>query len=107
VLPRRRRAADQERQLDAAPLHLAGDVDHLIERRCDQARQPDDVDLLALRRVEDRLGRDHDAEIDDVVVVAAEDDTDDVLADVVDVAPLRSRAAPSPVRRGCRPFRPP
>jgi hypothetical protein len=30
--------------------------------------------------------RDHDAEVDDFVVVAGEDDADDVLADVVDVA---------------------
>ena len=30
--------------------------------------------------------RHHDAEVDDLVVVAGEDDADDVLADVVDVA---------------------
>ena len=36
--------------------------------------------------VEDLVGRHHDAEIDHLVVVAAEHDADDVLADVVDVA---------------------
>ena len=49
-------------------------------------RQADDVDLLALGRLEDLGGRHHDAEIDDLVVVAAQNDADDVLADVVDVA---------------------
>ena len=40
----------------------------------------------ALRGLEDLRRRDHDAEVDDLVVVAGEDDADDVLADVVDVA---------------------
>ena len=35
---------------------------------------------------EDLLAGDHDAEVDDLVVVAPEDDAHDVLADVVDVA---------------------
>jgi hypothetical protein len=36
VLLRRRGAADQQRQVHPTPLHLAGDVDHLVERRRDQ-----------------------------------------------------------------------
>ena len=40
----------------------------------------------ALRRLEDLRRRHHDAEVDDLVVVAGEHDADDVLADVVDVA---------------------
>ena len=39
---------------------------------------------LAVSRI--LVGRDHDAEVDDLVVVAGEDHADDVLADVVDVA---------------------
>ena len=100
VLLRRRRAADQERQLDPASLHLLRDVHHLVERRRDQAREADDVAVLLERGVEDPVGRDHHAEVDDLVAVAAEDDADDVLADVVHVAldggehdPGRSRGA--------------
>ena len=59
---------------------------HLVERGRDQAGEADDVDLLAPRRLEDLVGRHHDAEVDDLVVVAGEHDADDVLADVVDVA---------------------
>jgi hypothetical protein len=61
-------------------------VHHLVERRCDQAREADDVRPFLLRGVEDLLGGCHYAEIDHLVVVAAENDPDDVLADVVNVA---------------------
>ena len=72
--------------VEAAPLHLVRGVDHLVERRRDQARQADDVGAELLARVEDPLGRHHHAEVVHLVVVAAEHDADDVLADVVHVA---------------------
>ena len=68
------------RSISAATWH------HLVERRRDQAGQADDVDLLVARGLEDLLRRHHDAEVDDLVVVAGEHDADDVLADVVHVA---------------------
>ena len=46
VLARGRGAADQQRQVHPPPLHLARDVDHLVERRRDQPGEPDDVRLL-------------------------------------------------------------
>ena len=82
----RRRAADQQRAVEAFALHLGGDEAHLVERRRDEAREPDDVGLLALGGLEDLRRRHHDAEIDHLVVVALEHDADDVLADVVHVA---------------------
>ena len=62
------------------------DVDHLVERRRDQAREPDDVAPSATAVSRIRVGRHHHAEVDHLVVVAAEHDADDVLADVVHVA---------------------
>ena len=76
----------EQRELDPAPLHLLRDRDHLVERRRDEPGEPDDVAVLLEGDVQDPVGRDHDAEVDHVVAVAAEDDADDVLADVVDVA---------------------
>ena len=78
---------------------------HLVERRRDEAGEADDVDALGLRGLEDLRRRHHDAEVDDLVVVAGEDDADDVLADVVHVALDRRhqdlagalRAPPPPV----------
>ena len=86
VGPRRRRAADEQRDREALALHLGRDVGHLVERRGDQPRQADQVGVDLDRLLEDARGRDHHAEVDDLVVVAAEHDPDDVLADVVDVA---------------------
>ena len=82
----RGRAADQQRQREALALHLGRHVAHLVERRRDQARQPDDVGLLGLRGLQDLRRRHHHAEIDHLVIVALEHDADDVLADVVHVA---------------------
>ena len=58
--------------------------------------RPIDVGALLDGRVEDPLGRHHHAEVDDLVVVAAEHDPDDVLADVVHVALDRGEQRPSP-----------
>ena len=82
----RRRAADQQRRRHPLGLHERGDVDHLVERRRDQARQTDQVGVPLAGGLEDPCRRHHDAEVDHLVVVAAEHDADDVLADVVDVA---------------------
>ena len=86
VRPRGRRAADEERDLEALALQPRGEADHLVERGGDQAGEPDEVGVVLLRCLDDLLGRHHDAEVDDLVVVALEDDADDVLADVVDVS---------------------
>ena len=83
---RRRGAADQQRRRHALALHQRGDMDHLVQRRRDQPGQPDQVRADLARRLQDPRRRHHDAEVDDLVVVAAQHDAHDVLADVVDVA---------------------
>jgi hypothetical protein len=60
-------------------------VDHLVERGSNETAETDDVDVALLRGGENFLAGDHDAEIDDLVVITREDDPDDVLADVVDI----------------------
>lgn len=44
--------------------------------------EADDVHAMFRRRLQNVVAGDHDAEVDNVVAVAAEDDADDVLADV-------------------------
>ena len=83
---RRRRSADKERDLEADALHLLCDGDHLVQRRRDEARAAKDVRLVVDARLHDVGAVAHDANVDDRVVVAAEHDADDVLANVVDVA---------------------
>ena len=82
----RRRAADQQRSLEAQPLHLAGDGHHLVQRRRNQAGQADHVGIIVLGGLQNVLPRHHHAEVDDFETVALQDDADDVLADVVNVA---------------------
>ena len=48
--PARRRAADQQRNVETLALHLGGDMRHLVERGRDQAGEADGVDLLARAR---------------------------------------------------------
>ena len=55
VHARRRRAADQQRDVEAFAFHLPADVDHLVERRGDQAGQADDVRVLLAGHLEDLL----------------------------------------------------
>jgi hypothetical protein len=88
---RRRRAADEERLRHAEALHFVRDVRHLLERRRDEAGKTDDVGIVLASRGEDLLRGHHHAEIDHGEVVALENDADDVLADVVDVALDRRR----------------
>ena len=46
VLRTGRRAADEQRHREPAPLHLARHEHHLVERRRDQSAEADDVHLL-------------------------------------------------------------
>ncbi len=77
---------DKQRHDKILALHLLRHVDHLVERRRDEPRQPDEIDILTARRLENLLARNHDTEIDHLVVIALEDDADNVLANVVYIA---------------------
>ena len=80
-----RRAANQQWQVNLLSLEFRGYSDHLIERRRDQATQPNDVDLFFYSGFDDFIDRYHDAEINDIVVVTLEHDTNNVLAYIVHV----------------------
>ena len=106
VLPAGRRAADEQRQSDLPPLHLLRDKHHLVERGRDEAAQADDIGPLIDGRLQNAIARHHHAEVDDLVAVAPEDDADDVLADVVDVA-LHGRQHDLALGRGVPPAQQP
>ena len=81
-----RRPADEQRQVESLPLHLAGNVRHLVQARRDEPAQADHVDALLLRLVENLVAGAHHPQIDHVEIVARQHHAHDVLADVVDVA---------------------
>lgn len=64
-------SADEEGLPDAALLEFLGVVDHLIERGRDESAEADDVGLVFRGGGEDAVAIDHDAEVDDLVAVAA------------------------------------
>ncbi len=82
----RRRAADEQRNLQTAALHFAGNVHHFFQRRSDKAAEADDIRLFLDRGFDDLVRRNHNTQVDDLVVVAAQHDSDDILADIVDIA---------------------
>ena len=86
VLARGRRSSDQEGQSRPRRSISFATSDHLVQGRRDRPREPDQVAPLLDRGVQDPVRVHHDTEVDHLVVVAAEDDPDDVLPDVVDVA---------------------
>ena len=90
MLSARGGAADQQRHGHLPPLHLARDHHHLVERRRDQAAQANHVRVPLDCGVKNLRRGNHHAEVDHLVVVAAEHHADDVLADVVNV-PLDRR----------------
>ncbi len=79
-------ATNEQRGLEPAPLHLFGDMHHLVERWSDQPREADDIraDLDGL--VQNFVAGDHHAEVGDLEAVARKHDADDVFADVVHIA---------------------
>ena len=68
------------------PLHFSRDMAHLFQRGGDKTAQANDIHFFLAGGLQNFLCRDHDAKIDNIIVVAAEDHADDVLADVVNVA---------------------
>ena len=61
-------------------------LDHLVERGSNETGEADEVTVLLDGDVEDPIRGHHHPEVDDLVAVATEDDTHDVLSDVVHVA---------------------
>jgi hypothetical protein len=86
VLTARRGPTNEQGNREASTRHFARDEHHLVERGRDQTAQADEVGLLVDGRLQDAVHGDHDPQIHDRVVVAAENDAHDVLPDIVHVA---------------------
>ncbi len=86
IFARQRGAAADHRELQLLMMQVLHHVLHLQRRLHQQAAEPDGVGLLLDGRFDDRVRRLLDAEIHHAIAVVGEDDVDQVLADVVDVA---------------------
>src|SRR5271169_519021 len=85
VRPARGRTANEQRQLEALTLHLARHMHHLVKRRSDQAAESDHVRFFGFGTFEDLFAGDHHSHVDHFIVVARQYDSDDILANVVNV----------------------
>ena len=114
VGPGQRRAPEEHGHLGVAEVaHHREVLAHDQRRLHEQPAHPERVGLVLLDRGEHLVDPDLDPEVDDVVAVVREDDVDEVLADVVDVALHRrehdgalapaSRTAPCAARGTTRP----
>src|SRR5437763_8539605 len=89
ITPGQRRAAEHDRHGEALPAHLLEVLAHYDRRFDEQPRHADGVRLVGDGGFEDRGYRLLDPEIDDPIAVVGQDDVDEVLADVVDIAAHR------------------
>ena len=83
---RKRGAADQDRRSHAGGPQIVGGDDHLMRRLDEQSRQPDSIRPVLAHGFDQGLGDDLDPEVLDLEAVVGENDLDQVLADVVNVA---------------------
>ena len=75
-------STNEQRDLQFQSLHLLGDMDHFVQRRRDEAGQPEDVGSLLQDSLHYSLARHHHAHVDDLEVVAAQYNAHNVLPDV-------------------------
>jgi len=76
----------KEWNLEPSALHLGGVGHHLVERRGDEAGHADHVRPFPLRDFEYLFHRYHDSEVDHLVIIARKNYTNDILANVVNIA---------------------
>ena len=67
-------------------LELFGIENHLIEGWSDQAREANNISLLPLASVNNILTTLHDTHVNNFVVVATKDDSNDVLTNIMHVS---------------------
>ena len=78
--------ADQQRRFQSAAFHFLCDINHLIQGRCYQTAESDDVRFLLFGAFQNAGQGHHDAHVNDFVIITSEDDTDNIFADIMDIA---------------------
>ena len=64
---------------------LIGNDPHFLQGRRDQAAERDDIRLFFQRGLNDRFRRDHHAQIDNLKIIALQDHTHNIFADVMHI----------------------
>ena len=61
-------------------------MNHLVERRSNQAAEPDDIRVFRPGAFKNLFAWDHHAHVDDFIVITGENDSNNILANIVNVA---------------------
>ena len=86
----RRGSTHHDRDAETRLLHFLRHMHHLLERWSNQTAQSYGIHLFLYRLLHDLFSWNHDAQVDDVEVIARHHHAYDVFADVVDIALHRS-----------------
>ena len=78
-------AANEKRNIYALSRELLSVEDHFVEARRNETGKTDNVSILLFAASDDISTALHDAHVDDAIVVAAEDNADNVFANIVNV----------------------
>src|SRR5512133_3500036 len=77
--------ANKEGQTDISSFHLSSHMDHLLERGSDKSAKPYHIGFFIYCGIDYFISRHHNAEVDNLVVVAGQDHTNDVLSNIVHI----------------------
>ena len=86
MFKRSRCASDNQRNIKFAFFQHGSNRLHLCKRRSDKTAQADGVSIVFFGGGDDFFSFNHHTEVDDFVIIAAQNDTDYIFADIVDVA---------------------
>mmetsp|Transcript_20025 Transcript_20025/g.34459 ORF Transcript_20025/g.34459 Transcript_20025/m.34459 type:complete len:299 (+) Transcript_20025:725-1621(+) len=78
--------ADQAWNREAVLLQLGYDIDHFIQRRGNQTGKTHNIRLVLDARLQNLVGRTHNTQVDDSIIVAAQHDGHNILSNVVHIA---------------------
>ena len=84
-------SSDKERHADTCLLQLAGYLTHLLKRWRNKTTQADEIDLLLTGSLDNLLGRDHNAEVDNLKVVTRQHHSRYILTNIVNISLDRSQ----------------
>mmetsp|Transcript_910 Transcript_910/g.1843 ORF Transcript_910/g.1843 Transcript_910/m.1843 type:complete len:236 (+) Transcript_910:1029-1736(+) len=79
-------SSNQKRLFEASLGQLFRDHNHLVKRWSNESRETDDVNIILFRFLQDQFTRAHDTNVVDFEVVATENNCNDILANIMNVA---------------------
>ena len=78
--------ANQQGLFHSPSLHFMGHMHHFIKGWCDQSAETDDIRILLNGFIQYPVCRNHHAKVNNIITIAAKHYTNNIFADIVDIA---------------------